>query len=197
MTRADLRLIARLRPERSRVLDLGCGDGELLRLLEERGCHGTGVEIEPRPFLEALRNGVNVIDLDINSQLDQFGDGSYDVVVLSRTLQNLRQPADVLKEMARIAGRGVVSMPNFVHWRNRLRLLTGRMPVTKDLPYSWYDSPNLHFTSLKDLSPLFTRLGLEVERCIPLGEGGRPLRTGRWGANLIASSAVYLLHGRR
>ena len=166
-------------------------------MLEERGCHGTGVEIEPRPFLEALRNGVNVIDLDINSQLDQFGDGSYDVVVLSRTLQNLRQPADVLKEMARIAGRGVVSMPNFVHWRNRLRLLTGRMPVTKDLPYSWYDSPNLHFTSLKDLSPLFTRLGLEVERCIPLGEGGRPLRTGRWGANLIASSAVYLLHGRR
>ena len=197
MTRADLRLIARLIPERSRVLDLGCGDGELLRLLEERGCHGTGGEIEPRPFLEALRNGVNVIDLDINSQLDQFGDGSYDVVVLSRTLQNLRQPADVLKEMARIAGRGVVSMPNFVHWRNRLRLLTGRMPVTKDLPYSWYDSPNLHFTSLKDLSPLFTRLGLEVERCIPLGEGGRPLRTGRWGANLIASSAVYLLHGRR
>ena len=197
MTRADLRLIARLIPERSRVLDLGCGDGELLRLLEERGCHGTGVEIEPRPFLEALRNGVNVIDLDINSQLDQFGDGSYDVVVLSRTLQNLRQPADVLKEMARIAGRGVVSMPNFVHWRNRLRLLTGRMPVTKDLPYSWYDSPNLHFTSLKDLSPLFTRLGLEVERCIPLNESGRPLRTGEWGANLLASSAVYLLQGMR
>ena len=159
MTRADLRLIASLIPECSRVLDLGCGNGELLRLLEGRGCHGTGVEIEPELFLAALRHGVNVIDLDINSQLDQFADGAYDVVVLSRTLQNLRLPAEVLREMTRIASHGIVSMPNFVHWRNRLRLLTGRMPVTKDLPYSWYDSPNLHFTSLKDLAPLFTGLG--------------------------------------
>ena len=197
MTRADLRLIARLIPERSRVLDLGCGNGELLRLLEGRGCHGTGVEIEPELFLAALRHGVNVIDLDINSQLDQFADGAYDVVVLSRTLQNLRQPAEVLREMTRIASHGIVSMPNFVHWRNRLRLLTGRMPVTKDLPYSWYDSPNLHFTSLKDLAPLFTGLGLEVERCIPIDDSGRPLRTGEWGANLFASSAVYLLQARR
>ena len=197
MTRADLRLIASLIPECSRVLDLGCGNGELLRLLEGRGCHGTGVEIEPELFLAALRHGVNVIDLDINSQLDQFADGAYDVVVLSRTLQNLRQPAEVLREMTRIASHGIVSMPNFVHWRNRLRLLTGRMPVTKDLPYSWYDSPNLHFTSLKDLAPLFTGLGLEVERCIPLDESGRPLRTGEWGANLLASSAVYLLQGMR
>ncbi|BCR81041.1 methionine biosynthesis protein MetW [Arachnia rubra] len=197
MTRADLRLIASLIPECSRVLDLGCGNGELLRLLEGRGCHGTGVEIEPELFLAALRHGVNVIDLDINSQLDQFADGAYDVVVLSRTLQNLRQPAEVLREMTRIASHGIVSMPNFVHWRNRLRLLTGRMPVTKDLPYSWYDSPNLHFTSLKDLAPLFTGLGLEVERCIPIDDSGRPLRTGEWGANLFASSAVYLLQARR
>ena len=197
MTRADLRLIASLIPECSRVLDLGCGNGVLLRLLEGRGCHGTGVEIEPELFLAALRHGVNVIDLDINSQLDQFADGAYDVVVLSRTLQNLRQPAEVLREMTRIASHGIVSMPNFVHWRNRLRLLTGRMPVTKDLPYSWYDSPNLHFTSLKDLAPLFTGLGLEVERCIPIDDSGRPLRTGEWGANLFASSAVYLLQARR
>ena len=197
MTRADLRLIASLIPECSRVLDLGCGNGELLRLLEGRGCHGTGVEIEPELFLAALRHGVNVIDLDINSQLDQFADGAYDVVVLSRTLQNLRQPAEVLREMTRIASHGIVSMPNFVHWRNRLRLLTGRMPVTKDLPYSWYDSPNLHFTSLKDLAPLFTGLGLEVERCIPIDDSCRPLRTGEWGANLFASSAVYLLQARR
>lgn len=197
MTRADLRLIASLIPECSRVLDLGCGNGELLRLLEGRGCHGTGVEIEPELFLAALRHGVNVIDLDINSQLDQFADGAYDVVVLSRTLQNLRQPAEVLREMTRIASHGIVSMPNFVHWRNRLRLLTGRMPVTKDLPYSWYDSPNLHFTSLKDLAPLFTGLGLEVECCIPIDDSGRPLRTGEWGANLFASSAVYLLQARR
>ena len=197
MTRADLRLIADLIPADSRVLDLGCGDGQLLRLLAGKGCRGTGVEIQAGPYLEALRLGVNVIDLDINSQLDQFADDSYDVVVLSGTLQNLQLPAQVLREIGRIALHSIVSMPNFVHWRNRLRLLSGRMPVTKHLPYSWYDSPNLHFTSLKDLSPLFTKLGFSVDRCVPLDETGRPLRLGQWGANWLASSAVYLLHARR
>ncbi len=194
MTRSDLALIASLIPPESRVLDLGCGDGELLRLIAGKGCSGTGVEIEAEPFLQALSHGVNVIQLDINTQLDQFRDGSYDVVVLSRTLQNVRLPAQVLAEMARIAQHGIVSMPNFAHWRNRFRLLRGRMPMTKDLPYSWYDSPNLHFTSLADLEPLFARLGLTVDRCVPLRDDGSPLAAGQFWANWRASSAVYLLH---
>ncbi len=195
--RSDLKLIADLLPPRSRILDLGCGDGELLRRHAAKGGSGTGVEIEPEPFLAALRRGVDVIDLDINSQLDQFADDSYDVVVLSRTLQNLKRPAHVLREISRIGQLCVVSMPNFVHWRNRLRLLTGRMPVTRDLPYQWYDTPNLHYTSLKDLRPLFDDLGLTVERWVPLGETGLPLPLGRIGANWFASSAVYLLQASR
>lgn len=195
--RPDLRLIADLIPTGAKVLDLGCGDGELLRILAARGGSGTGVEIEGGPFLAALRSGVDVIDLDINTQLDEFDDDSYDVVVLSGTLQNLRSPAKVLRDISRIARRCVVSMPNFVHWRNRLRLLRGRMPVSRNLPYEWYDTPNIHYTSLKDLSPLFDSLGLTIAQWIPLGEGGAPLPARRLGANWRASSVIYLLHARR
>lgn len=149
-TRPDLELIARMIPEKSRVLDLGCGDGRLLRMLMDKGCTGTGVEIDPAQVLTAIRAGVNVIDLDLDSQLSEFTDDSYDVVVLSRTLQAVRRPKEVLREIARIAVHSVVSMPNFAHWRNRLRLLSGRMPMSKDLPFDWFDTPNLHFTTLAD-----------------------------------------------
>ncbi len=195
--RPDLRLIGRLIPERSRVLDLGCGDGELLQLLAGKGCVGTGVEKEPAQIVSALRNGVNVIDLDLNTELDEFTDDSYDVVVLSRTLQNVRKPREVLQEISRIAPHGVVSMPNFVHWRNRLRLLAGHMPISKDLPFEWYDTPNLHYTSLLDLEPLFASLDLHVDRRIPLTSGGNAHPLGNFAANLFASSAVYLLHSPR
>lgn len=195
--RPDLQLIARLIPQNSRVLDLGCGDGELLRLLMGKGCTGTGVEIEPGPVVAALRSGVNIIDLDLNTQLGEFGDDSYDVVVLSRTLQNVQKPRDVLEQISRIAVHCVVSMPNFAHWPNRARLLTGRMPMSKDLPYPWYDTPNVHYTSLKDLEPLFGSLGLKIDRCIPLNARGGAHPMGHVAPNLLASSAVYLLHAVR
>lgn len=195
--RPDLQLISRLIPERSRVLDLGCGDGELLRLLEAKGCTGTGVELEPAELNAAIRAGVNVVELDLNTQLDEFGDDSYDIVVLSRTLQNVYKPREVLAQIARIAVHSVVSMPNFAQWRNRLRLLRGRMPMSKDLPFEWYDTPNIHYTSLADLEPLFESLDLKVDRRIPLDEHGNAHKLGWLAANAFASSAVYLLHAPR
>lgn len=195
--RPDLQLISRLIPESSRVLDLGCGDGELLKLLERKGCTGTGVEMDPAELTAAIRSGVNVVELDLNTQLDEFATDSYDIVVLSRTLQNVYKPREVLRQIARIAVHSVVSMPNFAHWRNRLRLLGGRMPMSKDLPFEWYDTPNIHYTSLADLEPLFQSLGLQVDRRIPLDEHGRAHRLGWLAANAFASSAVYLLHAPR
>ena len=116
-----------------------------------------------------------------------------DVVVLSRTLQTVRYPDRVLRQMARIAGRVIVSVPNFGWYRHRLRMLRGRLPMGKDLPYSWYDSPNVRYTTLVDLQLLFDEVGLEVERTIPLGATGDPLKAGPRWANLLASTGVYVL----
>lgn len=192
--RKDLALVASLIPESSRVLDLGCGSGNLLfHLIRNQKCRGTGVEIDPDLVLAAIRLGVPVIELDINRQLQDFADGSYDTVVLSRTIQTVRYPDRVLRHMARIADRLIVSVPNFGWYRHRLRLLRGRLPMGKDLPYSWYDSPNVRYTTLYDLQLLFDEVGLVVERTIPLDASGDPLRTGARAPNLLASSAVYLL----
>lgn len=195
--RRDLWLISTLIPEGSRVLDLGCGDGELLRLLQRKGCSGTGVDMSPSNLVAAMRSGVDVIQLDLDRQLGEFADDSYDVVVLSRTLQTVRHPRHVLQEIGRIAVHSLVSMPNFAHWRNRLRLLSGRMPMSKDLPFEWYDTPNLHHSSLPDLEPLFSGLGMVIDRRIPLDASGRPHRLGNLAPNLVASSSLYLLHARR
>lgn len=192
MTRADFGLIADLIPKGARVLDLGCGDGELLSGLQQKGCTGTGVEIEAGPVLQAIARGVNVIELDIDLALDEFGDDSYDVVVLSRTLQAVHRPAEVLRQIRRIARCSIVSMPNFALWRNRLRLLAGRMPISKDLPFEWFDTPNLHYTSLKDLEPLFTDVGFRITRRIALDQNGQR-HWARRSANLLASSALYFL----
>ena len=195
--RPDLALIASLIPAGSRVLDLGCGNGDLMALLQGKGCTGTGVDVDPERVLACLRRGVDVIELDLDTQLGEFADDSYDFVVLSRTLQTVHKPRAVLTEMGRIALHSVVSMPNFAHWRNRFRLLRGRMPMSKDLPYRWYDTPNLHHTSLPDLEPLFAMLGMVVERRIPLDADGHPHRLGNFAANLAASSSLYLLHTER
>jgi len=192
--RKDLELVASLIPDSSRVLDLGCGSGNLLfHLMRDQGCRGTGVEIDPGMVLAAIRLGVPVIELDINHELDDFADDSYDVVVLSRTIQTVRYPDRVLRQMARIADRLIVSVPNFGWYRHRLRLLRGRLPMGKDLPYSWYDSPNVRYTTLVDLQLLFDEVGLVVEQAIPLDASGDALRVGAGLPNLLASSAVYVL----
>ncbi len=192
--RPELALLVDLIAEGSRTLDLGCGSGELLEyLITEHGCRGTGVEIDPDSFLEAIGRGVPVIDLDLDSELNHFADDSYDVVVLSRTIQTLRRPAEVLRQMARVGDKLIVSAPNFGLLRNRLRLLRGRMPMSKDLPHAWYDSPNLRFTTLIDLEDLFATVGLRIEQRIVLAPSGRPVRSGQAHYNLFGAAAVYVL----
>lgn len=192
--RPDLQLVASLIPDGSRVLDLGCGSGSLLsHLIRVHACRGTGVEIDPDSVVEAIRLGVPVIELDIDADLDDFADDSYDVAVLSRTVQTLRRPYEVLAHMGRIADRLIVSVPNFGHWRHRLRLLRGRMPMSRELPHAWYDTPNLRFTTLVELEELFDRLGFTIETRIVLSLAGVPAPSGDRFANVLAGAAVYSL----
>ena len=193
MMRPDLEVVADLVPDGSRVLDLGCGAGDLLSHLAMRGCRGIGVDSDEQAVLSAIRSGVSVIELDVDRELGEFGDDTYDVVVLSRTLQALHKPADVLDEIRRIGRQCVVSVPNFGLWRHRaFLLLRGRMPMSRALPYEWYDTPNIHLATLPDLDDLFARTGWQVDRRMLLDERGR-LLSGGVAPNLRAAGAVYSL----
>ena len=196
MKRVDFNLIAEWIEPGSRVLDLGCEQGTLLRsLADDKRCRIQGVEVDPASHLEAVRNGVPVIQMDIDYELDLFHDSSYDVVILSRTLQAVRHPAEVLRQMTRIAPVGIVSMPNFGYWKNRARLLGGRAPVSKDLPYDWYDSPNVHFGSCADLEALFDKMKLRVAKCVPLSAAGQVSRMPRAWRNWSAGAVLYQIVG--
>lgn len=195
--RPDLALVADLIPPGSRVLDLGCGSGTLLaHLLHQKNCSGTGVDSDNDNVIKAIRRGLSIIDLDIEEGLTDFADNSYDTVVMSRTLQAIRHPRRLLEEMGRVGERIIVSVPNFGLWRNRLAIVGGRMPISKDLPHTWYDSPNVRYTTLKDLEEFFAAHGFEIESRIPLVESWRPLVKGLHLANLLAGSAVYVLRRR-
>jgi methionine biosynthesis protein MetW len=191
--RPDLEVVADLVASGSRVLDLGCGAGELLSFLALRDCRGIGVDTAEDAVLAAIRSGVSVVELDIDRELGEFADDTYDVVVLSRTLQALYRPAEVLTEIRRIGRRCVVSVPNFGLWKHRAFLtLRGRMPVSRSLPYEWYETPNIHLATLPDLVDLFGHAGWKVDRELLLDERGRLMRS-RVGGNLRAAAAVYSL----
>ncbi len=194
--RPDLAIVAGLVRPGSRVLDLGCGDGELLaHLIAERGCGGTGVESSDDGFHACVARGVPVRQADIDAGLAVFGDASYDVVILSQTLQATRRPAAVLREVMRVGRAGIVSFPNFGHWRLRLDLLRrGRMPVSPTLPYSWDETPNIHLCTLRDFETLVGRERIRMTRRILLDDVGAPAtRAPRLRPNLLAAGAVYLL----
>ena len=170
--RYDFALISSWIPERSRVLDLGCGDGELLAgLIATRAVSGYGIEIDPARVLASVKHGVNVIQDDLESGLAQFAENSFDFVILSQTLQAMHNVEGVMREMLRVGREGIVTFPNFGYWRHRLDIFAGHMPVSKSLPHRWYDTPNIHLCTVKDFEDLCVKLGAVIldERVIHEG----------------------------
>ena len=187
---ATMHAIARLVPQGARVLDLGCGDGAMLAYLQRtRGCTGYGVEIADANVLACVQRGVNVIQLNLDEGLSMFEDASFDVVLQIDTLQHLRNAEVMLRETVRVGSRGIVAFPNFAHWPNRLSVLMGRMPVTRRLPYQWYDTPNIRVGTHADLGVLAQRSSLKVLDSFGMHNG----RTVRFAPNLLAGTSVYEL----
>ncbi len=182
--------IAELVPRGSRVLDLGCGDGAMLAHLQAtRDCSGYGIEIDDANVLACVQSGVNVIQLNLDQGLAMFDDASFDVVLQIDTLQHLRNAEVMLRETVRVGRVGIVAFPNFAHWPNRLSVLSGRMPVTKRLPYQWYDTPNIRVGTHADLGTLARHNGLQVLDSFGL-QDGRPVR---FLPNWFAGTSVYKL----
>ncbi len=182
--------IARLVPPGSRVLDLGCGDGAMLAHLQQtRDCTGYGIEIDDANVLACVQRGVNVIQLNLDEGLTLFEDASFDVVLQIDTLQHLRNAEVMLRETVRVGRIGIVAFPNFAHWPNRLSVARGRMPVTKRLPYQWYDTPNIRVGTHADLGVLAQNSGLKVLDSFGIQDGA----TVRFAPNLFAGTSVYKL----
>ncbi|TDP72917.1 methionine biosynthesis protein MetW [Roseateles toxinivorans] len=180
--------IAALVPEGSRVLDLGCGTGELLAHLQRhRGCSGYGVELDDANLLACVQRGVNVIQLNLEDGLSIFEDQSFDVVLQLETLQHLRNTEAMLRETARVGRLGIVSFPNFAHWPNRLQVMLGRMPVTRVLPYEWYDTPNIRVGTYADFEILAHKNRLRILDSFGIQNG----RSVRRMPNLLSSMAVF------
>ncbi|RPE66907.1 methionine biosynthesis protein MetW [Tibeticola sediminis] len=175
-------------PKGARVLDLGCGNGAMLEWLRvHRNCSGYGVEIDDTNVLACVQRGVNVLQLNLEEGLAMFGDQSFDVVLQIDTLQHLRNAQTMLRETARVGRIGIVAFPNFAHWPNRLSVLRGRMPVTKRLPYEWYDTPNIRVGTYADFEVLAERNSLRILDAFGL-QNGRKIR---FMPNLCASTAVF------
>jgi len=186
--KATMQALAALVPEGSRVLDLGCGDGAMLDYLQRvRRCSGYGVEIDDANVLACVRRGVNAIQLNLDEGLAIFEDNSFDVVLQIDTLPHLRNAEVMLRETARVGRTGIVAFPNFAHWPNRLSVLRGRMPVTRRLPYQWYDTPNIRVGTYKDFEVLAHKNRLRILDAFGMQEG----QVVRWLPNARAGTAVF------
>ena len=198
--RVDLLLIKDMVAPNTRVLDIGCGDGTLLRMLtEERGVDARGMELSQRGVNDCVAKGLSVIQGDADFDLADYPDDSFDYVILSQTLQATRNPRRVLEQMLRIGKRAIVSFPNFGYWRIRLQIMfAGRMPITENLPLAWYETPNIHFCTIRDFVALVDEVDAQIDRAVALNSSGAPMRVSApwWVWNLFGEQAVFVLERR-
>jgi methionine biosynthesis protein MetW len=198
--RSDLVAIAEMIPQGASVLDVGCGDGQLLEHLKStKNVDGRGLELSQQNVNACVARGLAVIQGDADTDLHEYPSQVFDIVILSQTIQATYDPSKVLEHLLRIGRRTIVSLPNFGHWRVRLSLLfNGRMPQTKALGYSWHDTPNIHLCTIADFVSLAAETGAVIERALALDEKGRtrPMRSDAWGPNILADGAIFLLKPR-
>jgi methionine biosynthesis protein MetW len=197
--RSDHRLVASMIEPGARVLDVGCGEGSLLQLLETQGVDGRGIELSREGVNACVARGLAVVQGDADTDLNAYPDDAFDYVILSQTLQATRQPRHVLENLLRIGRRAIVSFPNFGFWKMRLQLLIGgHMPRTENLPATWYDTPNIHFCTIKDFVQLCDEIGVKMERAVALDAAGAPLRLNApwWFWNMFGEQGVFLLTRR-
>ena len=196
-TRTDIEVIVSLLPEKAKVLDVGCGEGELLALMRERkNIDARGLEIDQNKVTACVKKGLSVMQGDADQDLAHYPSAAFDFAVLTNTLQVTKYPDKILTEMLRISSNIIVTIPNFGYWQNRLQLLvTGRMPVTKKLSYEWYETPNIHFCTIKDFIILCEKLGIKIQKRLGLNANGKMVEFSGYStyANLFCEQGIFHL----